>query len=176
MGDVIIINLKIPSFRQTQMTGEEDITLRNQGKNGKSWMTWRCHKPKGTKGIPLPVLVQFPCVQHIYPARPRVAHDWALACHQEQVRVHILISNWSSWGPKIYIYICIRMDKLQQLTNAKDGYFGIVTLTKQHSNDVIERSLKFIQTHIYIYIHTYCIYIYIYTYTLCTYIYIYVYI
>jgi hypothetical protein len=66
------------------------------------------------------------------------------------------------------------MDKLQQLTNAKDGYFGIVTLTKQHSNDVTERSLKFIQTHIYIY--TYILYIYIYTYTLCTYIYIYVYI
>jgi hypothetical protein len=36
VGDVIIINLKIPSFRQTQKTGEEDITLRNQGKNGKS--------------------------------------------------------------------------------------------------------------------------------------------
>ena len=61
------------------------------------------------------------------------------------------------------------MDKLQQLTNAKDGYFGIVTLTNQHSNDVTERSLKFLQTHIYI--HT----VYIYTYTLCTYIYMYIY-
>jgi hypothetical protein len=65
------------------------------------------------------------------------------------------------------------MDKLQQLTNAKDGYFGIVTLTKQHSNDVTERSLKFIQTHIYIY--TYILYIYIHIYTVYIYIYLYIY-